>query len=208
MKQQTEDQRIIKQYLLGELDQDEQRRFEERLLTEDECFEELAAAEDELIDEYVAGALSAHERARFELHFLSTPERHRKLKFARALKKYLATTGATESAETSSAFQPSSSKPWFPSFLHLNNPARAFSLTAALLLIFGIALILEIGRRQNQAGTEQSASAALEKDPSAPGQPAAPYFAVTLTPGLTRDAGEIKKFLCPQTLIPWSCDSN
>ena len=197
MKQQIEDQRIIKQYLLGELDQDKQRHFEERLLTEDECLEELSAAEDELTDEYVAGALSAHERERFERHFLSTPERHRQLKFARSLKRYIATTGAAESAKTSSVFQPSLSKRWFPSFLHINNPARAFSLTAALLLFFSIALILETQRRQHQAGTEQRASTALEKDPGAPKQPAAPYFAVTLTPGLTRDAGEIKKVLVP-----------
>jgi hypothetical protein len=87
---------LVRLYLLGELAEEEQRRFEEELMSGDHVFEELLAAEDELIDQYVGGALTARERERFERHFLVTPERRRKLGFARTLRKYIADAGAEE----------------------------------------------------------------------------------------------------------------
>jgi hypothetical protein len=83
----TEDS--IKRYLLGLLPEDEQQQVELRLLTESEFSEELLASEEELMELYLADALSAEERAAFERHFLSTPERQRKLRFARTLKRYV-----------------------------------------------------------------------------------------------------------------------
>ncbi|MDQ3818242.1 MAG: CHAT domain-containing protein [Acidobacteriota bacterium] len=101
MNQHQEDQRSLKSYLLGELSQEEARRLlEERILTDDAFFEELLIAEDELIDDYLKNALTDEEKSRFEDHFLLTEERRRKLKFARALKKYVSeeTFEATEKA--------------------------------------------------------------------------------------------------------------
>src|ERR1051325_3474947 len=84
------DQTIIKQYLLGELSDDAQRQqVEQRLLTDDDFFQELEISEDELIDQYLAGTLTPAERRNFESHFLAAPERRRKLGFARALSKYV-----------------------------------------------------------------------------------------------------------------------
>ena len=82
-------QERIRRYLLGQLSDGAREEIEQDLLTNEELFEELLVAEDELIDEYLGGKLSADERASFEKHFLSTPERHEKLKFGRALDRYL-----------------------------------------------------------------------------------------------------------------------
>src|ERR1041384_503134 len=84
----SNDQTTIRQYLLGELSDEAQRQqVEERLLTDDDFFQELEITEDELIDQYLTGALTADERRNFESHFLAAPERQRKLSFARALRK-------------------------------------------------------------------------------------------------------------------------
>jgi anti-sigma-K factor RskA len=91
----------IKQYLLGLAPPEVQRAIEERLLTEESFLEELGFAEEELIDDYVAGDLSTSERARFEQHFLSTDERHRKLRFSRALTRYSSEKIGTTSDEPS-----------------------------------------------------------------------------------------------------------
>jgi anti-sigma-K factor RskA len=88
----------IKHYLLGLASPEIQRAIEERLLAEGSFLEELGFAEEELIDDYVAGDLSAGERARFEQHFLSTDERHRKLRFSRALTRYSSAQAGTKSA--------------------------------------------------------------------------------------------------------------
>ncbi len=48
-----DDQFIIQEYLLGLLDEDSRRECEQRLLTDDDLFEELLVGEDELIDLYL-----------------------------------------------------------------------------------------------------------------------------------------------------------
>ena len=84
------DQYTFRDYLLGKLRGEDLKSFEERLITDQEDFEELlAAAEDDLIDEYVAGQLSNDEREAFERHYLITPERHGDIDFARTLDRYL-----------------------------------------------------------------------------------------------------------------------
>ena len=82
-------QERIRRYLLGQLSDGAQEELEQDLLANEELFEELLVSEDELIDEYLGGKLNADERASFEKHFLSTPERHEKLKFGRAFDRYL-----------------------------------------------------------------------------------------------------------------------
>lgn len=91
MAQNHGDQATIRQYLLGKLTGDSQQKVEERLLTEDDLFEEMEIAEDELIDEYHAGELSKNDRERFEQNFLATPERQEKVRFSRSFNRYLRT---------------------------------------------------------------------------------------------------------------------
>lgn len=79
------DEKTIRQYLLGELAEAEMSVFEERLMTDDELFEMLRVIEDELIDEAAANELSSEERARFDGHFLTTPDRRARLELSRAL---------------------------------------------------------------------------------------------------------------------------
>ena len=85
------EQTAIRQYLLKQLSDADQQAFELRLLTDDALSEELEIVEDELIDEYLANELSEEERVSFEKTFLAHPERQRKLKGGRALKRYLGT---------------------------------------------------------------------------------------------------------------------
>lgn len=90
---------VLRQYLLGELSDDSRQRVEETLLTDDDFYQELLIAEDELVDEYLAGALPAGARERFESHFLVTQARRQKLSFASSFRKYV----AAETAETAEA---------------------------------------------------------------------------------------------------------
>lgn len=78
----------IRDYLLGTLSEEGRRVIDERLLLENNFLEELLAEEDELIDDYVNGDLAEDDRTRFEQHFLCTPERQQKIKFAFALNRY------------------------------------------------------------------------------------------------------------------------
>ena len=84
-----EDDLKIREYLLGNLSEEDQRLVDERLLTESGFLDELLAGEDDLIDDYVCDDLSQGNRSGFEQHFLCSPERQQKLKFAIALNRYV-----------------------------------------------------------------------------------------------------------------------
>lgn len=86
----TKDMNEIMQYLLGILPEEARQRVEQRLLTDEDFFEELLVSEDELTDLYLNENLSSEDRDRFESHFLSTPERHQQLTFAKALSQCVA----------------------------------------------------------------------------------------------------------------------
>lgn len=185
MEQYTEDQKTIREYLLGELAEEKQRQLEESLLTSHELFEELLIAEDELVDEYVAGLLSERERERFEGYFLSTPERVRKLRFARAFKKHIAATARESPASTGDDLQNSSWMGWLPRFLHTRNPVLSYSLATVLLLVGAAGLWLIV----RPYGDTQIVTNG--------GPSPSRFFSVTLTPGVVRDAGEMKRVAVP-----------
>jgi len=130
----------IKEYLLGSLSQEAQRRVEERILIEEGFFEELLCGEDELVDQYIGGHLSPEERDRFERHFLSTEERHQKLKFGRALNRYVSENSGDEKSD---AAAPQTSQPtWAERFSALwRNQTwrlRAGLALAVVVVIVGV----------------------------------------------------------------------
>src|SRR5437667_4006190 len=79
----------IKKYLLGQLAGADLEEIEQRVLTDDEFYEEVQLIEDELVDEYVNAELSANERRLFEKNFLADPESRNKLRLGRALDRHL-----------------------------------------------------------------------------------------------------------------------
>ncbi len=89
MKAPLTDQEKIKDYLLGRLSEEAESEIEARLLTDPEFYEELSIGEDDLIEQYLSGAMSAADRDAFESHFVRSSERQQKVRFARALKKYV-----------------------------------------------------------------------------------------------------------------------
>lgn len=70
----TDDQAQIRQYLLGKLSEAEQEKIDERLMVDDELFDEFEASKDELVEEYQAGDLGHTEREWFESHYLASAE--------------------------------------------------------------------------------------------------------------------------------------
>lgn len=81
----NDDQKRVRGFLLGQLDEDEQQRLEERLVVEDELFEELEISKSELVEEYAANELSDDEHQSFERNFLASPEGRERYAFTMAL---------------------------------------------------------------------------------------------------------------------------
>jgi hypothetical protein len=184
LKHFSQEQEVIRQYLLGLTPPEESLAIEERLLTGDGFYEELLIAEDELVDEYLRGGLTEPERQRFTSHFLQPPERQQKLRFARALRRYVDLAAKAEPRETTTAEElprevPITARrprPKYSGFLSFRNPVVSYGLLTAMLLIIGGISWALFNNWKHQAT-----------------QPAGEVVAVVLTPGLTRDAGETKR---------------
>jgi hypothetical protein len=193
LNQVSQEQQLIRQYLLGLAAPEDSLLVEEQLLLAGDAFyQELLIAEDELVDEYLSDHLTEFERQRFETHFLQAPERRQKLGFARALRRYVDLAGTSRqpeanasslSPEVPSVPHPPPAK--FLSFLHSRNPVVPYALVAATALIVGgFSWVLLNNWRQQKT------------------RPTGEVLAVVLTPGRTRDSGETKRVaISPDTGI-------
>ena len=83
------DRELLRRYLLGQMAEPDLSQVEERFMSESKLYEELLILEDELIDQYVRGLMSQADRANFETYFLQSQEHRQKVRFARALNKYV-----------------------------------------------------------------------------------------------------------------------
>ena len=81
------DQAEIMDYLLGHLNDDEREKVEERLMLDDQLFQELEISKGELIEEYRAGELNQKERDWFESNYLSSTEGKQRYTFAIAVER-------------------------------------------------------------------------------------------------------------------------
>ena len=90
------DQDIIKDYLLGRLALDEQQNVEERLMVEDDLFDEFEVSKNELVEQYCAGELGKKERVWFEQHYLASTEGRQRYELAVALDSVQRSQRATQ----------------------------------------------------------------------------------------------------------------
>jgi len=189
MQEWVQDQEAFKQYLLGTLAPDKQQTIEERLLTEITLFDELLIAEDELIDDYLKDLLAPDERAAFDSHFLQTPERYRKLKFAGAFRQYIADAEIVaheDVAEQINSF-PQDEK-YHGSVLpapRATSSVKSFSVAALLILTLICGAVLLTLYSRKPAREEFEAAMRRERVPS--------VVVLTLTPESVRSAGELKR---------------
>lgn len=88
MSEQTFDQQIVTQYLLGALPEAEAERLDELSVSDDDFAAALSAAEKDLVDAYVQGELTGAELAQFKSHYLTSSLRREKVKFAQAFQVF------------------------------------------------------------------------------------------------------------------------
>jgi HAMP domain-containing protein len=88
MSSQSENGDSIRRYLLGDLSEQEREQVEQRLMSDDDLYQRLLLAEDDLIDDYISGALLDQDQAKLRQHFLRVPELRQDIKSVAALRKY------------------------------------------------------------------------------------------------------------------------
>lgn len=114
-------------YLLGRAPQAERERLEARLFSDDEFFEAIRAAEDDLILRYVKKQLSRRDRRQFEREFLDSPEQVARIEVIRDL---VSVSGQNGGAGLASEAQPFRRQWWPP--LALQSAVAAVALLAII----------------------------------------------------------------------------
>ena len=186
MKDIEREQYLIRQYLLGELNESEREQLELRVITNPDYKEEVLITEEELLEEFVNGTLSAPERESFTRMYSSSPNQWRKVKIAQALNKH--------AIEHSALVQPiTSQKSWGRSLFELfrtKNRFRQFSLAALItvLAVGGAVLLYWLMSHETRANYE--ALLKLNQPDSEVLQPGSEVVLVSLPPLLFRGTGE------------------
>ncbi len=82
---QTDNEIILRQFLLGTLPAAEREAIEDRFMVEGELFAALSEAEEDLLEEYARGELSVPEREQVERHLLLVPRNRERAQFLRTM---------------------------------------------------------------------------------------------------------------------------
>lgn len=149
----------LRRYLLGELPEPERERVEERLLSDDDLYERLLLAEDDLIDEYVSGALDDQDQERFGRRFLRVPELRQDVKSVTALRKYARETGPQVVKGDSPAPPRFSLFAWLKRFFTHPSVGVSFaaaSLAAVMLIAWLAAQVSQLQRQVSELQARQT----------------------------------------------------
>jgi hypothetical protein len=153
----TEDERLMRRYLLGQLVDREQEAVEQRVMTDAEFFRHLSFVEDDLMDEYAAGLLVESERANFETRFIPVPKRRHRLRVAELL-----TIRARDRFRPKREVEVNTAS-WrseLPSRIVAREQTRRISLSVALILLLVPALLwmfFEVKHLEQQLKQAQAA---------------------------------------------------
>jgi hypothetical protein len=145
------DDRMLTQYLLGSLPEEDAERLDELSVTDDAVAARLDEVENHLVDAHVRGELPAEYEAAFRSFYLATPYRRAKVKFASALAAAAdVTVIATESTKPlAGRSKPASAQPRPGFFGWLTQPHLGLQWGfgfAALLLALVAGYLLFVNR--------------------------------------------------------------
>ena len=143
----------IREYLLGELSEQEQVEIEDRAFEDQSVLQEILAVEQDLIDDYVSGDIPEEKRHGFKTHFLASAERRKKVAFAKALT-------AVVNESPAPVIDVPTGPSWRTKFAaFFARPVTAYSFAAASLLLFVVGSWLIIDRTRLNSELAQLRSA-------------------------------------------------
>lgn len=158
MSEKDNDHNLIREYLLGRLDETDRDNLEQRFLSDRELVQTVALIEAGLIDDYVLGLLPVEDRQEFDTFFFSTPERMEKLSFSKSLRDYARETVRKQVRSTKEKEHTSLSKGLWRSRQRL-----IWTTAIALLIVIGAGGSLLLRRewqaRRNAAALESELAA-------------------------------------------------
>jgi len=158
----TQEEAHRTRYLLGEGSETERERLEAEFFADDDAFQEMLTAEDDLIDAYARGELSAKEHRQFEERLMTSSQGRERVQFARAF----AGAAPVSVAPVATKRQVTSTS-WSGFFAPIFGHTAGFRAAVATVSIAAIAgfsyLLVERGRMNNELQTLRAERANLSQ---------------------------------------------
>ena len=182
MKEESVTDAALRQFLLGDVDDQERQRIESLFLTDALSRDRILTAEQDLVEDYLEDSLTAADKEKFLTQYANTPAQRRKLRTARSIKDWAAgaeRTTSTRSAVTSFWGRMSARLGVKPMFVI---PIAATAAIAIVVAIFWLNSKTEERNRQaalNQELARLNTPSSLREVPSG-------LVSLTLRPGSVR----------------------
>jgi len=179
---------LLRQFLLGQVDDQERQRLESMFVTGALSSERVTAAEQHLLDDFLDDSLTPEDKERFLAQYGETPAEQRKLRIAQSIHDWAATSATGVGAAAGSRWSRLFSRIWL-------KPVVAVPI-AAVVLIAVLLAVVALRSRWEQQNLHLAMQQELVRlnSPSLVREASVP--AVTLTPGAVRSA-EAEKEVIP-----------
>jgi len=99
MKDESDNEKLLTRYLLGNLPEEQRLQIEGEFLSDDQRYERLLALENELFYDYAQNKLSPGDREQFEKRFLSSERNRKRAMIASALARKMSDAAPIEMTE-------------------------------------------------------------------------------------------------------------
>ena len=190
MKEEPVSDTLLRQFLLGQVDDQEQQRLETMFVTGALSNERVIAAEQHLLDDYLDNSLTPADREQFLAQYGETPAEQRKLRIAKSIQDWAATSAAVTAVGAESL--------WSRLLASFRlRPAFAIPITAVVLIaiVFGVVSLNRMWGQRNTHFAMQQELARINAPSMLREVPPSATF-VTLAPGTLRSA-EAEKEVTP-----------
>jgi len=182
MKEEAATDALLRQFLLGRVEDEERQHLESRFITDSLMRDQILAAEQELIDDYLEDCLSAADKEAFLSLYGDTAAKRRKLRIAESIQEWAANQPHT----TPSAHEPAMSV-WDWLRLRWRLLLTPIAVAAAAAIVVAVVFVNSRTERKKQYLAIQQELVQLNTFSSLREVPSQ-LFILTLKPGVVRSA--------------------
>src|SRR5678815_2279199 len=168
---------LLRQFLLGQVDDQERQRLESMFVTGALSRERVMAAEQHLLDDFLDDSLTPEDRERFLAQYGETPSEQRKLRIAQSIHDLAATSRTGAGAAAGSRWSRLFERVWLKPVVAV--PIAAVVLIAIVVGVVALRSTWDKHRAMQQEFVRLNSPSML-REPS--------VGSVTLTPGTVRSA--------------------
>lgn len=133
MKQEPVSDALLRQFLLGNVDDQERQRLESMFVTGALSTERVMAAEQHLLDDFLEDLLTPADRERFLAQYGATPDQQRELRIAKSIKEWAASSQEVTAVAAANASRWRGVREWLLLKRVFVIPVAAVFLTALVL---------------------------------------------------------------------------